>query len=204
VRPIFAKVAVAAALLAAWPAVTEAQPGPRAGPPDWRLTPSYGVGYMGSAPRALLGAMGYVITPALGGIGLFVDARLTHKSYEDDQLWEPNITAAQAVSVFGDFYVQTLEHWRAVRVGAIRPLTADLAIFAGAGYADGRIYGEYFDESLERGLVGTYRARDEAGSGGRVSFTGGAMFRFGHNLAFQFGLDSAPRGFSAGASLLFQ
>jgi hypothetical protein len=172
--------------------------------PDWRTTQVTGVGYMGNAPHALIGAMAYVITPALGGFGVFADGRFTHRNFEADALFEPGITAAQAEGVYGDQYVQTVESWRAGHVGVVRPLTPDFGLYAGLGYARGSMYREYYDETVVRGNNGSYRARDEAESGGKLSLTGGALFRFGSSLAFQFGLDSAPRGFTAGASLLFQ
>jgi hypothetical protein len=196
--------ALAAVMLAAVPSPSAAQVGRPAAPPDWRLTPTWGAGYMASMPRALIGGMVYMITPRFGGTGVFVDGRLTHESHEDDALFEPGITSAQAQTQYGDLYVQTVEHWRALRVGLIRPLTPDFALFAGAGYGHGRIYDEYYDNTETRGRGGNYRARNEVDSGGRLSATGGAMFRFGSNLSFQFALDMAPAGFAAGASIFFQ
>lgn len=173
--------------------------------PDWRIHQAGGVGWMGSAPHALLGAMAWVVTPRAGGTGLFIDARLTHRSYEDDSLFEPNITSEQAQSEFGDFYVRSVESWKSAHLGLVRPLSPDFALYAGAGWADGTIYDEYIDETQTRGDVGgSYRTISTTDSGGRVSFTGGAIFRFGRALAFHFGLESAPKGFTTGASLVFQ
>jgi hypothetical protein len=172
--------------------------------PDWRIHRALGFGYMGNAPHALLGAMAWVITPVAGGTGVFVDARMTHKDYEDDALFEPGVTSEQAQTDFGHFYIRSVESWRSARIGLVRPLSRDFALYGGVGYGDGTIYDEYLDDTGERGVAGSYRALNDVSSGGRVSLTGGAIFRFGEALAFQFGLDTAPRGFSVGASLVLQ
>lgn len=169
--------------------------------PDWRAGNTVGVGYTGSLPRALLGGWAYVITPALGGIGVIGQLRTTHRSHEGDEQFIPGMTVQQAID-FNDRFVRTVEHWRVANIGVIRPVTAELALYGGAGLGHGRMYDEYYDETSQRGEFGFYRVLNDAESGGRLNLTTGAVFRAGRRVAFQFGLETAPRGMTAGASLL--
>jgi len=172
--------------------------------PDWRVERAAGIGVMGNAPRALAGGMAWLVTPAAGGLGFFIEGRTTHRSYEGQATFLPGVSAEQAEAQFSDIYMQTVEHWQAVNAGVVRPLTADLSVYAGAGYGRQRNYREYVDQTGQRGEGGVYRALVDGESGGRLNATGGTIVRFGRGLAFMFGVESAPLGFTAGVSIVFQ
>lgn len=169
--------------------------------PDWRTTSMAGFGYKGNLPRALLGVSAHVTFAQLRGFGLYVDYRATHESYRDEEFLT-NITVRQAELEFGDDFVQARNHWRVANVAVLKPITAELALYAGGGLARHTVYREYFDTSMERGEFGHYRVEDDEDSGNRLNLTGGAMFRAGRHLAFHFGGETAPGGFTVGVSAL--
>jgi hypothetical protein len=175
---------------------------PAASVPDWRVVPTAGVGFVGNLPRALLGGTGYLFLPMLGGTGVYADFRTTHESLERHPTYTADITVEQAETEFGDFLVERREHWQVGNIGLIRPLTPDFAVFAGVGFARERVYRDYLDLGGERGVLGNYRVQDHAESGNRLNGGAGAILRAGRSLAFHMGIEGAPRGFMAGASLV--
>jgi hypothetical protein len=203
--PRIRSAAVAALLLATVPSGLRAQlPGEPSAADlvDWRTTSTIGIGYVANGPRAIIGATAYTFAPALRGFGVYADFRMTHETYDRGDIFMPGVSAQQAEAQFGDSFLQTLEHWTVGNIGLIRPVTSELAVFAGVGYARGNLYQEYYDVAEERGHFGVYRALDEE-SGNRVNVGGGVIFRLGRHVGFHFGGEVAPRGFLAGASLLF-
>lgn len=168
-------------------------------PPDWRNHTTVGFGYAGNGPRALLGANVYLMTPALGGLGLYGDFKTSHQSFEDERLMS-DITRQQAEG-FGDLEEATHEKWYVINIGLVRPVTPEFAVFAGAGYGNQTYYRDYYDQTDTRGWDGHYRIEDEIEGGGKVNAFAGAMFRVGRRLAFHFGGEIAPPGFTVGASL---
>lgn len=168
-------------------------------PPDWRTTTTLGFGYAGNGPRALLGANLYLITPVLGGLGVYADFKTSHQSFEDEMLMADY--TRQEAEDFGDLLEATHESWYVINLGLIRPVTAEFAVFGGAGYGHETLYRDYYDQGDVRGWDGHYRIEDEADGGGQVNVFGGAMFRVGRRVAFHFGGELAPPGFTVGASL---
>ncbi len=74
-------------------------------------------------------------------------------------------------------------------------------IYAGAGVAVRTRYREYRDPEGERGFLGLLlvEAPDEQWT--TVNGLGGGFLRMSRWLDFQFGLETAPRGFTVGASV---
>ena len=184
----------------AFPVPATAQLSARTPVPDWRTAAALGLLRMGGAPHALVGGTAYVIRPWLGGLGVYTDLHMSHRSWEGDGQFTSDVTVQQA-GAFGDSELRSVDHWIVLNVGLIRPLTPEFAVFGGAGYARQRFYREYYDDSLTRGVGGHYRVKDDVESGNRLNLTAGAMFRFGEHINFHFGVESAP-GFLVGISYL--
>jgi hypothetical protein len=178
-----------------------AQAGRAEPPPDWRSNTTVGIGYMANAPRALIGGTVYVVTPVLGGMGVFGGFRLTHHRYGSDELFRDDITVPEA-EARGHFFIQQVEHWRVVNFGLLRAVTNELIVYAGAGFAQETAYDEFHDETEQEGFFGSYRLENPEFSGNRVNVTGGGIFRIGRLLALHFGAEVAPVGFTVGGSLL--
>lgn len=191
--------ALAAALLGAAPAAAQiGVPASRA----MSFEPRFGVGYVANMPNQFAGVSAHFISDFMGGLGVYVDAKFDVSSPEDEEGYEPDLTAAEVEDQFADQLFHTEGSWRSVNVAIMRPLAPQFVVYAGAGIADGKQYGEYIDTEGERGVEGFYWVRDEEASGTEVNFLGGAMFQLTRNVAFQVGLESQPRGFSVGASYL--
>jgi hypothetical protein len=168
---------------------------------DWRYTPVFGIGYAGNAPQMLYGGSAIALLPRFGGIGLYVDFKTAHEAV--DQRFATDITLHQARNVFRDTPVTSQERWYSANAALVRPMTAELAVYFGGGYAHRTVYQDFQDPTAMRGFQGYYRILDDDATGAQLNLLGGAYFRAGGRLSFQFGAESAPRGITVGATLLF-
>lgn len=162
--------------------------------------PRVGVGYVVNAPNQYVGLSGHVLTTVAGGLGFYVDGKITRPSIADHQTFDPNTTAQFVDDNYGDIPLGDEEEYRSVNFALMRPLTPELLLYAGAGYTSRTVYVEYQDLTEERGRGGFYWVEDpdNAGSGLNVLF--GGFFRIGRNVSLQFGAESQPRGVTVGAS----
>ncbi|HKJ91925.1 MAG TPA: hypothetical protein VJ957_02100, partial [Longimicrobiales bacterium] len=85
----------------------------------------------------------------------------------------------------------------------IRPLTAELMVYVGGGWAVHTDYSLYYDGQEVRGLAGYYWVEDTRTSGGQANFMGGLVLRLGSNVNAVFGGETAPKGFTVGLFLTF-
>ncbi len=164
--------------------------------------PRVGIGYVAAAPDLLAGGAAYVLLPALGGIGVYVDAKLDASSPTHKSNFEPGLTAQQAESQYGDEYGFSTDSWRAFDVALVRPVRPALSVYAGGGYAQRKRYSEYYDPSATRGLVGHYWVEDPTQRKGTLNIMAGMMFRMSRFLNAQMGVESAPGSFTVGVSVL--
>ncbi|HEU5211067.1 MAG TPA: hypothetical protein VFU06_16845 [Longimicrobiales bacterium] len=165
--------------------------------------PAFGVGYAANAPELLAGAAAWFVVPALGGIGLYADAKFDVDSPARGDTYEADLTAAEVDSELGDEYRDSEGSWRSFNIAVVRPVTPSLMLYAGGGYARETMYRQYVDATGSRGLGGVYWVRSPDENGSSVNFLAGMFLRLGRHLNAQFGLDSAPRGFGVGMSLVF-
>lgn len=194
-----AAAAAAALLLTALPAAGQiGVPASRA-----RLfEPRVGIGYMANIPNQFVGGSAHVLLDYFGGIGVYVDAKFDPEGPEDGEDFVDSLTAAQVEENRNDQFFEDEGSWTSFNVGVIKSLGPQFAVYAGAGWADAKQYNQYLDEEREMGLEGFYWVRDEERSGGEVNVMGGAMFQLTRNFAFQVGAESAPSGFTVGATYL--
>ncbi len=165
--------------------------------------PLFGVGYAANAPEMLLGGGGYVVFPAFGGLGLYLDAKFDASSPSRDDTYEPGLTAEDVENELGDEYRDTEGSWRSINAAIIRPVTPTLMLYAGGGYATESVYRQYVDRTGSRGVGGIYRVRSPAEDESTVNLMAGMFLRLSRRLNAHFGAESAPRGFAVGMSFVF-
>lgn len=190
---------LAAAALAAAPAAAQI------GVPSSRslaFEPRFGVGYVANMPNQFAGVSAHFISEYFGGVGVYVDAKFDVESPEDEEGFEPGLTAAQVDDERGDQLFHEDGSWRSFNVALMKAIAPQFVVYAGAGLADGKHYGQYIDTTGELGMEGFYWVRDEENSGSEINVLGGAFFQLTRSIAFQVGAETKPGGFSVGVSYL--
>jgi hypothetical protein len=162
--------------------------------------PRVGVGFVANAPHEFLGVSVHAVSPFLGGLGIYVDAKIGNDYPSDEPGFDPDLTAAEVEDLYPDELFTERSDWRSVNVALIRPVLPELMVYAGAGYSDEGRYHEYYDPTATRGIAGFYWVEDPENSGGQVNLLAGAMFGISQNVFIQFGVETKPRGVTVGAS----
>jgi len=184
--------------LAYSPVVAEAQ---RIGSPalNFQNTSRAGLGLVINAPQQFLGASGLFVTSRVpGGLGIYLDYKSSHNPPNRSDDYDPSISIDQAENVFGDTPFRNERGWTTINVAAVRPLTAELMLYAGAGLARASGFRQYHDPAGDRGGAGLYWVDDPEGTDDHVNLLGGAFIRGGRNLIFQIGGETAPAGVTVG------
>ena len=171
--------------------------------------PRIGIGYVTNAPNIFAGASVYGLTGILGGLGLYVDTKISTSSPADEVDFVTEWTAAEIENDYEDqIFREDGFEWWSVNAAILRPISPELMLYVGAGYTDEKVYRRYNDPSDELGedvgTFGYYWVEDPDASGGKVNFLGGAFFRMTRHVALQFGLESEPGGFTVGGSYSFR
>ncbi|HEU0300165.1 MAG TPA: hypothetical protein VFR37_11940 [Longimicrobium sp.] len=191
--------AAAALLLTALPATAQiGVPASRAR----AFQPRVGIGYLANVPNQFVGGSAHVLLDVFGGVGLYVDAKFDPESPEDSEGFIDSLTVAEVEENFNDQFFSEEGSWTSFNVAVMKALGPQFVVYAGAGWADAKQYVEFLDSDRDLGESGFYWVRDEENSGGEVNVMGGAMFQLTSNIAFQVGAESAPGGFTVGASYL--
>lgn len=170
--------------------VAQVGPGPVFERPTWL------VGYVANAPHLLLGGTVAVLPDALGGWGLYLDAKTGVESPADDPSFATDRTVAQARSE--DIFTGEESHWRSFNAAVVRAFRDDFIVYLGGGAAEERAFAEFLDESGQRGNFGYYIVEDESSGGWQANAMGGMYFRIMEHLALQFGVESTPVGLTVG------
>jgi hypothetical protein len=163
--------------------------------------PRFGLGYVVNAPDLMAGGSTYVILPALGGIGLYVDAKLDIDSPSGEPTFVESLTAQDVEDqVSGAQFRDSRESWRGVNVALVRPVNAGLILYGGLGYAERNEYKEYRDPEGELGLVGVLVVEDPDARETKLNGMVGAFLRISSLISLQTGFETTPKGFTVGAS----
>jgi hypothetical protein len=163
----------------------------------------FGAGYVVNAPRMMAGGGLYGITPILGGLGLYVDVKAGVDSPRKKSNFNASLTAQQVDNQFGDMFFTGKSTWQSFNAALIRPVTAELMLYLGGGWARHTDYALYYDRQQVRGLDGYYWVEDPQTSGGQANVMGGLILRLGANVNAMFGGETAPKGFTVGLFLTF-
>lgn len=193
--PSRAALALAVALLAKAPEPVVAQyPADRV---------QFGAGYVGNAPDVLGGGMAYAIFPALGGLGVYVDAKFDIDSPENDLAFSPGLTRAEVLSdpdYQGAQFLSTDESYRSFNIGVVRPLRPTLFLYAGGGLTQRSVYYLYSvpqQGQSDNALLVSAPDEDE----NKVNLMAGLILRISSVLSSQFGFETEPSGVTIGLSL---
>ncbi|NIO30297.1 MAG: hypothetical protein GTN75_00700 [Gemmatimonadetes bacterium] len=188
---------VLVSLLCVVSAVTRAQ----AQDVNFELAPHWAVGYVVAAPVQFVGFSGLTFGPQMRDWGVYVDAKFTFGSPEGESNFDPSLTPEDAEG-FGDIVADDKSVWTTVSVAVMRVVSAEAALYAGAGYAHEDAYVQYFDELRERGELGFYWVKDEKESGDRINLMVGAFVRATPRVLLQFGGQTAPVGAMVGVAIV--
>lgn len=163
---------------------------------------TFGIGYVANAPQLLAGAGAYATFPLLGGLGFYLDAKFDVNGPSREDNFESALTALEVEDqIPGVALVGSEDSWRSFNIAVVRPLTPAFMVYLGAGYATRTRYHEYRDPKGERGLLGLLWAEAPHEESSTVNGLFGGFLRLGRPLDFQFGFETAPRGFTVGGSL---
>lgn len=167
------------------------------------MQPRIGIGYVANIPGQLVGVTGHFVSPSvLGGLGIYLDAKLDNSSPEDEEGFLPDLTANEIEDTRNDVVFRREGSWQTVNVALMKPVTSQLVAYAGAGVSRTVEYNEYFDEARELGRLGFYWVEDTERSGTFANFMGGVFFQLGESFAVQMGGETRPAGFTMGLTYL--
>lgn len=161
----------------------------------------FGIGYTANAPEMLAGVSGFVILPAMGGIGLYLDAKFNPDSPRKEDTFLEGRTALQIEDeVEGVRFQDSKDSYRSFNAAVVRPVTPSLMLYAGAGISQMTRYREYFDPAEQMGLAGYFwvEAPDEKATS--INGLAGAYLRISSLMSLQTGFETNPKGFTVGAT----
>lgn len=165
--------------------------------------PHWFVGYVANAPQMLLGGTVAALPAALGGWGLYADAKFGTESPAGDDYFVSDVSYEQALNVRLDTFSQFESYWRSFNLAVVRAFREDLIVYLGGGMAEERVFAEFFDETRELGNLGYYLVEDGASRAWYPNAMGGMYFRIMEHVALQFGAESTPVGLTVGVIAVF-
>ena len=119
--------------------------------------PHVALGYVANAPDMMAGVSGYVMFPYLGGIGLYLDAKMDIENPSGDDTFEDGLTALQVVDqISGANFIRRELSYQAFNVALLRPLTHSLAVYAGGGLVKVTEYHLFEAFSSDLGISGIF------------------------------------------------
>lgn len=164
--------------------------------------PRYGIGFVANTPDLLGGFGGYVMTEAFGGLGIYVDYKFDALSPTHESSFDPARTAFDVEDQVSGVLVQgDRNSWQSANVALVRPMTRELMLYGGLGYAKRTHYREYFDPQQGIGEFGYLWVEDPGLEKTTINVMFGLFMRMSSRVSFQTGIETAPRGFTAGVSL---
>jgi hypothetical protein len=163
-----------------------------------------GIGYVANAPDLMAGGSAMVLVPALGGIGVYVDAKFNTDSPRRDETFYADWTALQVEDeVPGVRFHDVQDSYRSVNVAVVRPVTPALMLYVGAGLTHLTRYRQYRDPEEELGRAGYFWVEGPDEASDSANLLVGAFLRISPRMSMQTGFESNPKGFTVGASILF-
>jgi hypothetical protein len=163
---------------------------------------SFGFGYVADAPDEMGGVSAHIVFPMLGGVGLYVDAKVDMGSPDREDTFLAGRTAADVEeTVTGVEFLNSEDSWRGFNVAIVKTVTPALKLYAGAGHATRKRYRQYHDPNEVLGLLGFFWVEAPEDEWNTVNALAGGFLRMSRWIDFQFGLETAPRGFTVGASI---
>jgi len=164
--------------------------------------PHVALGYVANAPNMMAGIAGYAVFPYLGGIGVYLDAKLDIEDPSGDDVFEAGYTARRVVEeISGAEFIRRELSYQAVNLALVRPLTHSLAVYAGGGLVRVSEYHLFEAFSSDLGFAGVFWVEAPGVEEIRGNLMAGIFLRMSSFLSTQVGFETEPRGFTVGASL---
>jgi len=164
--------------------------------------PRFGVGYVGNAPDLMGGGAAYLVLPALGGIGIYVDAKYDTGSPSRSPDFEADLTTADVVDqVSGANFIEREPSWRSFNVALIRPINPSLMLYGGLGRSKATQYDLYEAALSGLGRGGVFWVEAPRDKISETNVLAGVLMRLSSVITTQFGFETHPRGVTIGASL---
>lgn len=160
------------------------------------------LGYVVNMPEQLVGFTTMAVGLPWPGWGAYADVKLPADRGSGEDNFTTTRTAAEAEALGDLRFGEPEPAWDSVNLGLVRALVNEVAVYAGAGYSRQAVYQEYFDEQRERGMNGFYTVEDDRVGGDTLNLMAGLYLRASSAVMFQFGVESAPSGFTAGVHLV--
>lgn len=163
----------------------------------------FGVGFVANAPGQMSGVGGYVLLPVLGGIGVYADWKWDIDSPAEDRAFEEGLTVTDVLAdprYAGTRYLKRETSWyRSFNIALVRPLNPFLMVYGGGGFSQGERYALY---DVPQGDIGrALWVRDPDQDEDRMNLMAGLILRLVPMVSTQVGVETQPRGFTAGISL---
>jgi hypothetical protein len=162
--------------------------------------PRIGIGFVGNFVEQPVGVSVHALTSWLGGIGLYLDGKVSASSPRDRDNFNPDMTAGEVENQVGDQFFSDDRVYRSLNSAVLVPITPELMMYAGAGITWRETYVEYHDPNLERGNGGFYWVADPEADTSGLNVLAGGIFRIGSRVGLHLGIEGAPRGATVGAS----
>lgn len=159
----------------------------------------YALGYVANAPRLFAGVSAHMLLPG-SRFGLYADAKFDLTSPPVNAFVRDGVTREEVETEGLDQWFRDERVWRSFNVGLVFAAAGDSRFYAGAGYSRYQGYSEFFDSTLQRGDTGAYWVEDQEDRGSTLNVLVGTYFRIADPVLVQFGLETAPRGFTIGLS----
>lgn len=164
--------------------------------------PHFGIGYVANAPRLMAGGGAYVVTPYFGGIGIYLDAKFDVEDPSSDIAFVKGITADDVVNeVEGAEFIRRESSYRSFNAALLKPVTPYLMVYAGGGLTQRFRFHFYEAPGSDLGVSGIFWVKAPAEDDTLGNFMTGVFMRVGSFISTQVGIETEPRGFTAGVSL---
>ncbi|MFC1500546.1 hypothetical protein ACFL6T_05995 [Candidatus Zixiibacteriota bacterium] len=155
--------------------------------------PRISFGYAANIPSQSVGISFFILN--ISRMGLYLDVKLTYTDPSTSDDFHQNISISQ-VEGWGDTMRNDRDTWSSLNLGATLPLAAPLYGYIGCGITAFSQYQQYFDPTYRLGPNGLYWI--ESSRKMHINLLAGVLVIIDRTLTLQLGIESDPKGISAG------
>jgi len=163
--------------------------------------PHFGLGYAANAPNLMAGGEAYVVTPYLGGVGLYVDAKFDVEDPSGEPEYISDLTAEDVANqISGAEFIRRESAYKSFNVAVLKAMSPYLMLYAGGGVVRRTRYHFYEAAGTDYGVSGVFWVKAPSEDVTRPNAMLGIFMRMSTFLSAQVGIETEPRGFTVGAS----
>ncbi len=163
--------------------------------------PHFGLGYAANAPNLMAGGEAYVVTPYLGGLGLYVDAKFDVEAPSGEPEYISDMTAEDVANqISGAEFIRRESSYKSFNVAVLKAMSPYLILYAGGGVVRRTRYHFYEAVGTDYGVSGLFWVKAPSEDVTRPNAMLGIFMRMSTFLSAQVGIETEPRGFTVGAS----